>query len=92
MNITLGFVFSSEIDDINSDFFYCKSNANILDILTKYIFSSVKSFFSEGLSGNYIIISTFVNKVTIIKGPDFFESTQTDADFLNEWITNDGIL
>ena len=73
-------------------FFIVKSNTNILDILTKYIFSSVKSFFSEGLSGNYIIIATFVNKVTIIKGPDFFESIQTDADFLNEWITNDGIL
>ena len=84
MNITLGFVFSSEIDDLNSDFFIVKSNTNILDILTKYIFSSVKSFFSEGLSGNYIIIATFVNKVTIIKGPDFFESIQTDADFLNE--------
>ena len=24
VNITLGFVFSSEIDDVNSDFFYCK--------------------------------------------------------------------
>ena len=24
VNITLGFVFFSEIDDVNSDFFYCK--------------------------------------------------------------------
>ena len=77
------YVFSSVIDHINAAFFIVKSNTNRLDILTKYIFSSVTSLFSEDISENFIIIATFANKSTINKGPDFVESIQTDADFLN---------
>jgi len=77
------YVFSSVIDHINAAFFIVKSNTNRLDILTKYIFSSVTSLFSEDISENFIIIAKFANKSTINKGPDFVESIQTDADFLN---------
>ena len=79
----LDMFFSSVIDHINAAFFIVKSNTNRLDILTKYIFSSVTSLFSEDISENFIIIATFANKATISKGPDFIESIQTDADFLN---------
>ena len=77
------YVFSSVIDHINAAFFFVKSNTNRLDILTRYIFSSVTSLFSLDISENFIIIATFANKSTINKGPYFVESIQTDADFLN---------
>ena len=83
VNEAFRFVFSSVIDHINAAFFIVKSNTNRLDVLTKYIFSSVTSLFSEDISENFIIIATFANKATIKKGPDFVESIQTDADFLN---------
>ena len=83
VNEAFRFVFSSVIDHINAAFFIVKSNTNRLDVLTKYIFSSVTSLFSEDISENFIIIATFANKATISKGPDFVESIQTDADFLN---------
>ena len=47
---------------------WIKSNTNSLDILTKYIFSSVTSLFSEDISENFIILATFANKDTIKKG------------------------
>ena len=77
------YVFSSVIDHINTALFIVKSNTNRLDILTKYIFSSVTSLFSEDISENFIILATFANKDTIKKGPDFIHSIQTDAEFLN---------
>lgn len=77
------FVFSSVIDHINTVLFIAKSNTNRLDVYTRYIFSSVTKLFSEDISENFIILSTFANKSTISKGPDFVESIQTDADFLN---------
>ena len=77
------YVFSNLIDHINAALFIVKSNTNRLDILTKYIFSSVTSLFSEDISENFIILATFANKDTISKGPDFIYSIETDADFLN---------
>ena len=77
------YVFSSIIDQTNTAFFIAKSNTNRPDILTKYIFKSVTSLFSEDISENFFIIATFDNKSTINKGPDFIESIQTDEDFLN---------
>lgn len=76
------YVFSSVIDHINSAFFIVKSNTNRIDVLTKYIFSSVTSLFSDDVSENFIVLATFANKETITKGPAFAESIQTDADFL----------
>ena len=54
-----------------------------MDIQTKYIFSSVTSLFSEDITENFIILATFASKETIKKGPDFVDSIQTEADFLN---------
>ena len=76
------YVFSNVIDHINSAFFIVKSNTNRIDTLTKYIFSSVTSLFSDDVSENFIVLATFANKETINKGPAFVESIQTDADFL----------
>ena len=82
INDAFKYVFSSVIDHINTVCFISKSNTNRLDILTRYIFSSVTSLFSEDISENFIVTSTFASKGTIEKGPDFVESIQTDADFL----------
>ena len=79
---TFRYVFSNIIDHINTVCFIVKSNTNRLDILTKYIFSSVTSLFSEDITENFIILATFANKDTIKNGPDFISSIQTDADFL----------
>lgn len=76
------YVFSSVIDHINSAFFIVKTNTNRIDILTKYIFSSVTSLFSDDVSENFIVLATFANKETMKIGPAFVESIQTDADFL----------
>lgn len=77
------YVFSNVIKHINTACFISKSSNNRLDILTKYIFSSVTSLFSEDITENFIILSTFATKDTIKNGPAFIESIQTDADFLN---------
>ena len=92
------YVFSHVIEHINAVGFIVKSNTNRIDILTKYIFSSVTSLFSEDISENFIILATFANKSTMEKGPDFVSSIKTDADFLkieermdsNWWYAFDG--
>ena len=76
------YVFTHVIEHINTVGFIVKSNTNRIDILTKYIFSSVTSLFSEDISENFIILATFANKSTMEKGPDFVSSIKTDADFL----------
>ena len=83
LNDAFTFVFTSVLDHINTVCFIAKSNTNRLDILTKYIFSSVTSLFSEDISENFIILSTFASKDTISEGPDFIESIKTEDDFLN---------
>ena len=83
VNEAFRYVFSSVIKHINTVCFISKSNQNRLDILTRYIFSSVTSLFSEDVTENFIILATFADKETIKKGPAFIESIQTDANFLN---------
>ena len=83
INETFRYVFSNVIDHINTVCFISKSNTNRLDILTRYIFSSVTSLFSEDISENFIILATFASDDTLSDGPDFIESIKTDADFLN---------
>ena len=83
INETFRYVFSSVIDHINTVCFISKANTNRLDILTRYIFSSVTSLFSEDISENFMILATFANDDTLSDGPDFVESIKTDADFLN---------
>ena len=82
VNDAFRYVFSSLIDHINTVCFISKANTNRLDILTRYIFSSVTSLFSEDITENFIILATFANKDTMNNGPAFVESIQTDADFL----------
>ena len=77
------YVFSSVIKHINSACFISKSSNNRLDILTKYIFSSVTSLFSEDITENFIILATFSTKDTQKNGPAFINSIQTEAEFLN---------
>ena len=82
VNDAFKYVFSTVIDHINTVCFISKSNTNRLDILTRYIFSSVTSLFSEDISENFIVTSTFASKGTMENGPDFIQSIQTDAGFL----------
>jgi len=82
INDAFKYVFSEVIDHINTVCFISKANTNRLDILTRYIFSSVTSLFSEDISENFIVTATFATRTTIDEGPDFVESIQTDADFL----------
>ena len=82
VNDAFKYVFSSVIDHINTVCFISKSNTNRLDILTRYIFSSVTSLFSEDISENFIVTSTFASRGTMENGPDFVESIQKDAGFL----------
>ena len=77
------YVFTEIIDHINAACFVSKATNNRLDTLTKYIFSSVTSLFSEDISENFIILATFANSETIKKGPAFITSINHDADFLN---------
>ena len=77
------YIFSNVLEHINAVFFIVKSNTNRIDTVTKYIFSSVTSLFSDDVTENFIVLATFANKETIKKGPAFAESIQTDADFLN---------
>ena len=77
------YVFSNVIDHINIICFISKSNNNRLDILTKYIFSSVTSLFSQDISENLIILNTFANKETMVEGPKFVETIKYDSNFIN---------
>ena len=75
-------IFSNVIDHINTALFIVKTNTNRIDVITRYIFSSVTSLFSEDISENFLILATFCDKGTKTKGPAFVSSIQTDADFL----------
>ena len=83
VNDAFRYVFTNVIDHINTVCFIAKSNTNRLDILTRYIFSSVTNLFSEDISENFIILATFANIETMEDGPAFISSIQTDADYLN---------
>ena len=53
-----------------------------MDLITRYIFSWATNLFSEDISGNFIILSTFANKEIIRNGPYFINSIATDlSDF-----------
>ena len=82
VNEAFEFVFSSVIDHLNAACFISKANTNRIDILTKYIFSSVTCLFSEDISENFLIIATFAAKDTIKDGPTFIKTIKTDASFL----------
>ena len=74
VNDAFRYVFSYVIDHINTVCFIAKAYTNRLDILTKYIFSSVTSLFSEDINENFIILATFANEDIIEEGPAFIIS------------------
>lgn len=75
--------FSYIFTDIIDACFISKATNKRLDTLTRYIFNSVTSLFSEDISENFIILATFANSKTMKKGPNFIESINHDRDFLN---------
>ena len=60
-----------------------KSTINRVFILTKYIFNYISSLFSEDITENFIILSTFENRDTIKKGPSCIDWMKKYEDFLN---------
>ena len=74
------YVFSNIISHINTVCFTFKSHFNRLNIITRYIFNSLATLFSEDISENSIILSTFADKEAIKYGPCFIND---DDDFLN---------
>ena len=60
-----------------------KSTINRVFILTKYIFNYISSLFSEDITENFIILSTFENRDTIKQCPAFIDWMKKYEDFLN---------
>ena len=75
------YAFTNIIKHINTIFFIVKSTDSRLDILTKYIFSSVTSLFSEDICENLIFLTTFANRSTINEGPAFIKSISSNELF-----------
>lgn len=82
INHAFEYVFSNVISHINTVCFIAKANTNRLDVVTRYIFSSVTSLFAGDITENFVVIPTFASKDTIDEGPAFVESIKTDAEFL----------
>ena len=75
------YAFTNIIKHINTIVFIAKSTDCRLDILTKYIFSSVTSLFSEDICENLIFLTTFANKSTMYEGPAFIKSISSNDIF-----------
>ena len=80
---TFRFIFSSVIDRINTVVITIKCNTIRLDILTKYVFSSITNLFSKDIIENLVFLGTFANKSTIKDGPNFVKIFEYDNDLLN---------
>jgi energy-coupling factor transporter ATP-binding protein EcfA2 len=87
INKAFEYVFSHIIDHINIICFVVNSTQNRLDTNTKYIYSAVTALFSDDISDNFIILTTFGNPQSK-KTPAFIESIlkDKDADFLKKRI------
>ena len=83
INDAFTFVFTSVLNHINVVCFSVKSYSNRLDILAKYIFSSLNSLFSKDLNENLIFLGTFATRDIISEGPTFIKSLKMYFDFLN---------
>ena len=77
------YTFDKLISHINIICFVARSDNPRLDKLTKYIFSFATSLFSDELSKNFVILSSFADKYTIKKGPLYINSIVND-DFFKE--------
>lgn len=83
INSAFQYVFSNVIDHINVVCFIANATASRLDILTKYIFISVTSLFSEDISPNLFILATHANRDTMNKGPAFVETIGSEEAFIS---------
>ena len=83
INSAFQYVFSNVIDHINIVCFIANATASRLDILTKYIFTSVTSLFSEDISENLLILATHANRDTMISGPAFVSTLGSDEAFIS---------
>ena len=83
INKAFEYVFSHIIDHINIFCLTISSKENKLDPLTKYIYSSVTSLFSDDISDNFIILTTNADQHKL-KKPTIIESilSNDDAKFL----------
>ena len=82
INSAFQYVFSNVIDHINVVCFIANATASRLDILTKYIFTSVTSLFSDDISPNLFILATHANRDTINNGPAFISTIGSDEAFI----------
>lgn len=83
INSAFQYVFSNVIDHINVVCFIANATASRLDILTKYIFTSVTSLFSEDISENLFILATHANRDTMNSGPAFITTIGSDEAFIS---------
>ena len=83
INSAFQYVFSSVIDHINVVCFIANATSSRLDILTKYIFTSVTSLFSEDISPNLFILATHANRDTMNYGPAFISTIGSDEAFIS---------
>ena len=81
VNKAFEYTFSKLIDHINTICFIAKASEARLDNLINYIFSCATSLFSDDLSRNFIILSTFANRSTIKEGPLFISSIKNNEIF-----------
>ena len=82
INSAFQYVFSNVIDHINVVCFIANATASRLDILTKYIFISVTSLFSEDISPNLFILATHANRDTMTSGPAFVSTISSEEAFI----------
>ena len=75
------YAFKNIIKYINIICFIAKSTDSRLDILIKYIFSSITSLFSEDIAENLLFLTTHANRSTINEGSLFIESIKSDENF-----------
>jgi len=83
INEILKYVFSNIINHINTVCFCMRLGSYRIPVLAKYIFNYVSSFFSENITENFIILSTFANRDIIKKVPEFIDWMKSYEDFLN---------
>ena len=83
INSAFQYVFSNVIDHINVVCFIANATSSRLDILTKYIFTSVTSLFSEDISENLFILATHANRDTMTSGPAFISTIGSDEAFIS---------
>ena len=79
----LSYVFANLIEHINACCFITKATDHKLDILTKYVFSSITNLFSEDFAENFIFLATFANSHTVKEGPTFTKHIAQYLDVLN---------